>query len=502
MKTSNISGGSNVYPCKESPLSDQEFVNQIEDYNYIRTIHKMQEFKQDSVQLTKKQSQLLKIEMRCVYAKADPCWGYINGQGIRSKCIEESCPQIKKCNPSYTPEQKKYWTMTDEAKALYGYPEKQKKYYLVDLVSDEEMSRYFSNPKGAGIEFPPIPDIKPKASEQEKSKGRKRVVIGYEEIYFGDADNQLSPIWGYVDGSEEDGRLVTNKYGRRKETVYVNAHKDEEKLNNEVVNREKSIAKQLKVKEVPKKPVVSILEERKKLQYEKRVKDRVNNSYQLTELTANLIKELSYGEILNIILSNEAEMAYVSSMLLQANIAHDIELCDGKEQVCLWNAQSKEIKFSSGIILISRAFIEQGCSLETETVWSALESALKINEIVVSGREFFNFAGKDGQQRWGCRNLYGATHLAIQSEDMKIFSLIEEEQAISLMKDNKNYIILSTQNTEQLGVTTENLWRALENLRKADEISEFPRLIAGLVLVKTDNSFEIKGIGHMKFDEY
>ena len=70
------------------------------------------------------------------------------------------------------------------------------------------------------------------------------------------------------------------------------------------------------------------------------------------------------------------------------------------------------------------------------------------------------------------------------------------------MKDNKNYIILSKKNAEQLGVTTENLWGALESMKPAGEISEFPRLIVGLVLVKTSNSIKIKGIGHMKFDEY
>ena len=41
MEASNIIGGSNIYPCKGSPLSDQEFVNQIEDYNYIKTIYEM-----------------------------------------------------------------------------------------------------------------------------------------------------------------------------------------------------------------------------------------------------------------------------------------------------------------------------------------------------------------------------------------------------------------------------------------------------------------------------
>lgn len=503
METSNIIGGSNVYPCKGSPLSDQEFVNQIEDYNYIRTIHKMQEFRQSSVHLTKKQSQLLEIEMRCVYAKNDPCWGYINGQGIRSRCIEGRCPRIKNCNPTYTSEQQAYWTMTEDTKILYGRPDKQKKYYLVDLVSDEEMSRYFSDPKGAGIEFPPISDTKPKASEQKKPKGKRLVIIGYEETYFGDADNQLSPIWGYVDDSEDEGSLVARQYGSRKEIVHENARKVGEKPKKKVSKKEtvKTVDKKDEVKEDPKQTVV-VLEEAKKLQYEKTVKDKLGVSHQLTEINEELIGKLSYGKILNIILSNEAEMAYVSSMLLQANIAHDMESCDGAEKVCLWKAQSKKIKFSSGVTLVSSAFVKQGCSLETEIVWAGLRNTAEINELIVNGRDFFGFDGKDKQQRWGCRNLYGATHIAIQNEDLKLSSTIEEEQKISLMKDSNNYIILSKKNAEQLGVTTENLWSALESLKESDEISEFPRLIAGLVLAKTSNGFEIKGIGHMKFDEY
>lgn len=53
-----------------------------------------------------------------------------------------------------------------------------------------------------------------------------------------------------------------------------------------------------------------------------------------------------------------------------------------------------------------------------------------------------------------------------------------------------------------MGFTTENLWNVLDNLKRAGEISEFPKLISGLVLAKTAMGFEIKGIGHMKFDEY
>ena len=46
---SNIIDGSNVYPCKRKPVCDQEFVDQVEDYEYIKIIRKKQEVRQTPV---------------------------------------------------------------------------------------------------------------------------------------------------------------------------------------------------------------------------------------------------------------------------------------------------------------------------------------------------------------------------------------------------------------------------------------------------------------------
>ena len=94
------------------------------------------------------------------------------------------------------------------------------------------------------------------------------------------------------------------------------------------------------------------------------------------------------------------------------------------------------------------------------------------------------------------------THIAIRNEDLELSLPVEEELPISLIIGDKNYSILTTKNEEQLGFTTESLWSALDNLKKSGDISEFPELISGLVLTKTVSGFKIKGIGHMKFDEY
>lgn len=493
MNTSNIIGGSNIYPCKESPLRDQDFVNHIEDYNYIQKINKMQLLSSYNIHLTQKQAQLLKIEMRCVYAKKDPCWGYIDGQGIRSRCIEGRCPQIMKCNPTYTPEQKKYWTMTAEAAAQYGRPDKQKKYYLVDLVSDEEMLRYSSDAKGVEKEYPFILDP---VKEPIKPRGRRLVIIGYEETYFGDADNQLSPIWGYVDDSEDLGPIVKSKFGST--TTYKRQKSTEQ---SETKKKKTNVKKpEQKPVEVSKPKTILELSEDKRKAYEKAVKEKLSGEYKLTEVNNELIYQISSGDRVTVVLANEAELSYVSSMFQQSGINHDVEVVDGSASICLWKADTNLITVT-GTVLISSEFVNIGCSLKREASWKAVSKGNKLVELSVTGRDFFSFATDHGD-RWGCRNLYGATHIAVRTEDLDIYEDILTETKITLMKDTKDYIILSTSSSELIGKTTEKLWSALSALKEIDEISEFPRVISGLVLENSGKGIEIKGIGHMKFDEY
>lgn len=500
MEASNIIGDSNVYPCMGNPLEDQKFVEQIKDYEKIKVIYKRQEAMQSAIRLNDEQKQLLQIEMRCIYAPNDPCWGYVTGEGIKCKCVKGQCPNIKKCNPNYTKEQSVYWKMVKEDKISYGFPEKQRKYYLVDLVSEEEMKRYISDPKGAGSEFSIIPDLED--LEETKAKEREKVIIGYEDTYFGDADNQLSPIWGYVDDAEDTGTIVANRYGRHKEHVQGNARKvqDEKKRiekNNKQINEEK-----VKIKKEQKKTIITMICEEQKIAYEKCVKDKIKISHQLMEIIEEIIKGKFSEKILNIVLSNEAEMAYVSSMFLKTNIAHCIESCERDENIHLWKAQSKNIHFFEGMVFVSETFVKQGCSIGTEEIWEKLGDISKIEELLINGRDFFEFEGTDKQKRWGCRNLYGATHLVVHINDLELSTKLEEEKKIFLEKDNQKYIIKESSSEDQMGITNNKFWGALQGLKKANQITDFPRMIEGIVLVKSEKGYEIKGLGHMKFDEY
>lgn len=504
MVTSNIIGGSNVFQINtEDPRWDAKFVSQLVEYERLSSVKERYALDKRVQPLSRKQMAITRIEKRCVYAKKDPCWGYIRGQGIKCRCIRGDCPHINKCNPDYKPEDTVYWTMTDEAKVSYGYPDKQKKYYLVDLVSDEEMLKYISDPKGAGNEFPTMKDLEPKSKKTENTKGRRLIKIGYEEIYFVDGDNQLSPILGYVEDVEDIGPLVKHRYGSRKEVVHAKAIKKDE------LKKDKKTAKtivsnyteKVKVEEskIETKPIIELPADRK-AEYENYVKSRLSAEYQLTEITSSIIEQISEGKVLSIILANEAECAYVSSMLQQAEIFHDIEI-SGNAKVHLWKGNSNKIVIE-GNALVSGEFVKQGCDLSKEKAWSELQKAGKIMRLIVTGRDFFSFCGLGEAQRWGCRNLYGATHIAVRVEDLILKEKISGEMKITLMIDSKNYIVLSTSSAEQLGITSEKLWKALESLKNSNEISGLPRVISGLILSETGNGVVVKGIGHMKFDEY
>lgn len=497
MNTSNIIGGSNIYPCKGNPLRDQNFVNQIEDYVHLQKIYKTQRVGIVGIQFTKKQMQLLEIEMRCVYAKDDPCWGYINGKGIGCKCIEDRCPQIKNCNPTYSLEQKKEWTMDNVSKKIYGYPDDQRKYYLVDLVSDEEMSRYISEPHGEAMEHSVLIDFQ--EEEQKQAQGRRLVIIGFEDTYFGDADNQLSPIWGYVDDSEDTGVMVRSRYGSTKEVIKSNTEKHFETSKICVANEDKT--KEISVAKDVEETSKQVLDKEKCKLYQNNLKNKLGDTYQLTELNEKLVSQFSDETVLNIVLANEAEMAYVSSMLIKADIDHNIEKITSKESVILWNSNSKEIELNDERTFVSSTFIEQECNFDNEKAWEQLLKPSCINELSVTGREFFEFNDTNNVKRWGCRNLYGATHLSLRATDLDLETSISSTEEIVLLKDVNEYIIVSSR-AEQLGTSTNNLWQALQSLKENDEISEFPRLISGIYVTRTESGLEIKGIGHMKFDEY
>lgn len=107
----------------------------------------------------------------------------------------------------------------------------------------------------------------------------------------------------------------------------------------------------------------------------------------------------------------------------------------------------------------------------------------------MTGREFFCFEGGNGYVRWGCRNLYGATHIVVNLEDFELKKAISGEHNITLVHDTDNYKIRSKSSCEQLGITTESLGFALESFGKNDKISELSKEVSGLILSQKNLHF-------------
>ena len=438
MERSNIIGGSNIFLCNGNPLQDQEFVNHVEDYKCIKEIKKQIDMRQSSVKLTPKQLELLRIEMRCaLLTRPDPCWGYIDDIGVTSRCIKGDCPNISSCNPTYSEAQEEYWTMSEETKKLYGDPKKMKKYYLLDLESDQEMMNYVSDPKGAGMEFPHIYIPKP---ESESKQDNKQTIIGFERTYFGDADDELSPIYGMPDALSDETLLTSNRYGRYIKTVSVSGSKRDDQI-------------------------------------------------LLSEITDTLLKNRSSAKRTTIVLANEAELAYVSWYLTQAGVEHEVEMKFGPSKVDLWKADTKGIVVGDVLLVSSK-------QAKTKHIFGAG----LVYELIIQGRDFFSFKTRYGD-RWGCRNMYGATHLVVNATDISILGRVKETEII-LLKSEKDYRVVTVSDNELIGTTNAPLWDALVKLDLNGEISGFPKEISGLFIVRYGGDFRIKGIGHMKFDAY
>lgn len=496
MEKSNITCASNIYPCKEIPYADQHFVDQLNDYRFIRNVIKKIQTKQSSVILKRKQGLIYKIETsRCHYAPYDPCRGYVDGVGIKCKCINRECSEIYKCNPDFQPQDFLEWTMDEEERELYGDPERLRKYYLVDLVSDEERFMYESAPEESGISYPPLYE-----EEQEEEKpsnrpyGRRKQIIGYENTYFGDADNQLSPIWGYVD-YEEGGSVVKSKFGRSTSCVYE--HVEHEKNLDLKIQKEKG----KEAEKDSKSCGVSVKEAKQKKLLESTVIDRITDIYPVMELVAHLEKIPYKNEQMDIILANRAEMAYMSYILTESEIEHDIEK-NSDVKIHLWNARDSFHEGMGKNIVVSTNLKTQGWTADTSKCWELLGKTESIQETIISGREFFDFSTESCIVRWGCRNLYGATHIVMEPEDFAINRSIKAEESVKLVLENGSYIVKTELTGEIIGNASNYFSEALEKLKKENEITDYPVNITGVVISGNQESMEIKGIGHMKFDEY
>ena len=489
METSNIVAGSNVFLCRTKyPYYDPEFVKQVQDYTLIKFISSRRQVDNQVAPFLNNQQAILKTEMRCVYAKNDPCWGYKNSKNkVVSACINSECPKLKECNPDYTKEDADYWNTTDEERRLYGRPDRLPRFYIVDMISDEEMNRYVVDPGNDGRDFttPPAPVykrpdevIKKENYRIDPKTGRKKVVIGYKKLQYPfEEDGFGEPIWGFVEDIESEKRS----------TVIRKAKKIEKKKEVQTVKKSVSSMEFNSDKKVDPDYV-------NKADYEKAVAEHITEEVKLTDFNAEYI--LPNDTV--ILFDNPAELAFVSGTLLVEGIDHGLGKGEG---VTLAMIDDYIAYAEKSLVYATNTLLKNGCREDNVQMWKALADRTELRELRISEREYYEFS-YDSERRWTCRNMYGVTHVCVTSEDVKEIDKLEDGlYPVLLVDDGDSYMILRKNGNPlgHLGIGFVNLIKAL---KAQDQIAATPQVIKGISLKVVAGDVEILGMGHLKFIEY
>ena len=488
MYTSNIIAGSNVYLVRSNdPFYDPEFVKQIQDYELLKFIKKRKSV-DDSIEFPfGNQGAILKSEMRCIYAKKDPCFGYDQSQRrMVCDCINGNCPQIKKCNPNYSSLYAESWNTKDEEVNLYGNPKTLAVYYLVDLTSEFEKNNYYAEPGNDGIDYPippaPVmPDdrvIKDEIINIDPITGKKREIIAYKKLKYPDDDGIGEPIWGFV------GEYSYDKY-----LSIVRKAKPIEKKEGKI-NLEKYYDQS--VLKINKKQ--TDITDKIDFEYKKKIDNEViDNIIENVKLTEFHEKDIDLSNTV-LLFDNPAELAFVSSTFLVNDIDFGIDEDSGLVLSLLENYDKYKNK---NHVVISNTALKNGCNELTAKIWKELAGRNDLTRLNISSREYYSFDFSNGS-RWVCSNLYSVTHICIEDSDIIINQQMDDGlYNIIFVFDGNNYSVIN-ENEEVIGKVQLEFNKIIQKLIDEDKIDRFPDEIKGIALKIFNGKKRILGIGHLK----
>lgn len=473
MTMSNVITGSNVLLCKaESPWLDAEFVAQIQDYALLKEFDRKK--KQGENRITKfsdAQQKILSTELRCTYAKNDPCWGYVDDiKKVISKCINGDCHRIYQCNPAFTIEYAQQWKPSEEQSLLYKDPKKLRKYYFVDMISDEEMATYYSVPKNEGPEYPVLKDpwqvhkTFGNKTKIDPETGKRMVIVGYQWKISDNGNyeaEEMIPIWNYVEEIVTEKKAFEFKKAKRIEKI--DAPADTEHL-------------------------------KKKDYYEESVKENIVDELRLTDITNEITDSISSVMLFD----NPAELAYVSSTFLTNGVDHGIL---SNQNTALALVEDYEKYADKEIVFISNFVLKAGCNDSSVNAWRKLSERKGLMLLNVSNRDFRKFV-YDNTERWTCGNLYGVTHVNMMPEDFNLVEFLEEgHYNIRVLKEDNNYVMLD-ETERRIGTVTESFYDFMSYLEEDNEIPGMPMKIERLAIIVGNGIEDVLGMGHLKFREY
>ena len=488
MTQSNISIASNVFPCEGNPASDRDFVKEVRDFILLKELADRTQNPWWSF-LDSTQKEIIEKEERCVYAKDDPCWGYIEDRGVVSKCVNTNCYRLRDCNPAFESDEASFWLQSPSDSELYGDPEDQKRYYLVDLISEQEKDQYHSLPSTSGVSHSAF-------YEEDRKKKPLPQIIGFERILFPDyCDEQIKPIYGYADENTSHFiKRTINNYSTISHFEAPPAHPKQDVI--------PAIRAVEVVETLAEDAVEESVEEAGYSALTEQVVGKVESELELAKTTPQLLRKINPTGKMLFVLSNPAELAYLSSMLIKAGIEHSLP-DDASGRVRLQLLCDLPENLNNEVVVLSKTVIDEGCTDASHDAWKNLCDAKRVLTINLTGREYAAISCNAGE-RWFCRNLYEATHICALPEDLKLNENVQDGtyKVTLIAKDSDRGYRLYASNGYPIGVANQSLLVVLDALKREDEISSDPMRIEGIKIAVSGGKCLVYGIGHMLFDEY
>ncbi len=479
MAHSNIIVGSNVFRLrKENPYWDSDYVAQIKDYKLLKYIAKKAESDDKISRLSAEQEQILEYGIRCAYAKNDPCWGIgIKTNKLICTCINGRCPQILKCNPQYTATDASFWTISEEERNRYGEGSKIPYYYIVDLISDDEMALFNQLSDKTGLEYPIHTDTDSDDDNEEEPRyrvdpksGKKQVIIGYRWKIIDNASyegEKLFPIWGDVDEIKQQRSNLSIKKAKK---------------------IEKKTTLQTKTKDLRK------LHDKDFAMVENRLLDHIKADVKIS----NFLDIINSDKKTVIVFDNWAELAFASYSLLSREIEHSIRN-DSKIILTLMDDYSRLNKREN--IVISESVLKRGCSESSLKAWELIANKDNIYKLHFIEREYYEFSYGD-YNVWTCRNMYGITHISIDKSYINISDKLSDGLYYICIKECNGKYIIKDELGENIGNVDSTVKNILKVLIEYKEIPGFPEAIDGMAIQIVDGKVDFLGMGHLTFTSY
>ena len=204
------------------------------------------------------------------------------------------------------------------------------------------------------------------------------------------------------------------------------------------------------------------------------------------------------------LLDNMAELAFVSKILLEKNIKHDvIKQSEEGSKILLCDIETLPERIQNMNVYVSDLLVEKGCDINNKMSWEKLSRQSELKRLLIPRKEIYSIEN-NGRTWWGYREPANDTYICIGVKDLIIFNdLSEANQKVTLINDmsNKTFQIMTSQNAKLIGQTKPDLYEVLSLLVDMEEIDYIPTLISGITLKEVEDEMMVLGVGKMEFIE-